>query len=353
MEATNATNSTKPEGKVHPRFNGNGADLIVQSCDGVQFHLHRRYLEVNTGAFPGTDAVEVQSISGRPGDVTYLPEPASVLEVVFEFVYPRKHVTMFDQPSTAWGETKVLVLPIAEAAEKYEVYPLMAATIAVMRTSDSLLVVNKDGFLAHAVRHDYPDLADRAALVLAHVRGRDLERLLRVLPDNAVIPWICYQQSWREIFTLTKRFIGLDYCDDLKVITDGGIPKGCLPSCKRCEMNLLGWVANIETQFDHSLPYMRFYLGEDVTDLREQLHNCQLCCKPGLSAVGTVTTEERQRRDARDFTMNCIKSACKTVIDSMPSFSQFMKENCRVVRYRAVVKKSPRDGDMGLSFQRI
>ncbi|KAF9560255.1 hypothetical protein CPC08DRAFT_804988 [Agrocybe pediades] len=316
--------------------NGDGmADIIVQSSDGVQFHLHRRYLEVNTGALPGVDsdsAVELQSgenINEGAGDVViYLPEPASVLEVVFEFVYPRKHVTMFDQRSGAWGETKVPVLPIAEAAEKYKVYPLMAATITAMR----------------------------GALSLAHVKGRDLERLLRLLPVYAAVPWICYQQSWREIFALAKRFIGPDYYDTLKAFADGSasdIPAGYLPSCKRCEMNLLGWVANIETQFDQKLTRMRVYLDGKRTDVQEQLYNCQLCCKAELSPSGTIVTEEERKRwNTRDFTVDCILLACDTVIQSMPRFSQFL-ENCTVVRYRAVVKKDAEDGGMVLTFHRI
>lgn len=92
------------------------ADVTFQSSDGIQFKLHRKYLEAYTGAFPGDSARELRS--DRPTDVTHLTESAEILEILFQFVYPRRH------PSLEGLAFKDLA-PLAEAVEKYEVYSAM------------------------------------------------------------------------------------------------------------------------------------------------------------------------------------------------------------------------------------
>ena len=84
------------------------ADVIIQSEDGVQFHLHRENLKFCTGAFPGKE-YETR------GEVVILTEPANVLQILFQFVYPKRHPNLKDQDF----ET---VAAIAEAAGKYEVF---------------------------------------------------------------------------------------------------------------------------------------------------------------------------------------------------------------------------------------
>jgi len=93
----------------HRTVNASDADVVFQSSDGIQFHLHRKNLEANTGAFPGPE-FQIQ------GEVTNLAEPASVLQILFKFLYPRRHPDLEDLDFS-------MVAEVAEAAEKYEVFP--------------------------------------------------------------------------------------------------------------------------------------------------------------------------------------------------------------------------------------
>ena len=95
--------------------NSSDADVIFQSSDGVRFHLHRKNLEAHTGAFPGAE-FDTQN------EIVHLTEPSSVLEVVFQFMYPRRHPDLED----ANFET---IAAIAEAVEKYEVFSAMNTCI--------------------------------------------------------------------------------------------------------------------------------------------------------------------------------------------------------------------------------
>jgi hypothetical protein len=50
--------------------------------------------------------------------VVDLTEDSSTLELLFQFIYPQRHPTLFDAPYE-------VVAPLAEAAEKYEVFAAM------------------------------------------------------------------------------------------------------------------------------------------------------------------------------------------------------------------------------------
>jgi len=91
--------------------NFSDADVTFLSSDLVAFRLHRKYLEATTGGFPGAE-FETQ------GELVRLTEPSSVLEVMFQFVYPRRHPRLDKQDFDS-------VLAIAEAVEKYEVFSAM------------------------------------------------------------------------------------------------------------------------------------------------------------------------------------------------------------------------------------
>ena len=70
--------------------------------------MQRKFLEANTGAFPGSEF-------DTRGEVVHLTEPSHVLRVLFGFVHPRRH------PDIEELEFKALA-DVAEAAEKYEVF---------------------------------------------------------------------------------------------------------------------------------------------------------------------------------------------------------------------------------------
>jgi len=95
------------------------ADVVFQSSDGVQFHLHRKNLEAVAGAFPGPEFE-------TNGEIANLAEPADVLQILFKFVYPRRHPDLEDLDFS-------MVAAIAEAAGKYEVFPAINTCITRLR----------------------------------------------------------------------------------------------------------------------------------------------------------------------------------------------------------------------------
>jgi len=75
------------------------------------FRIHRTHLESHTGGFA---PAEIPTLD----EVVLLSEPAEVLELLFQFTHPSR------QPSVLNLEFD-LVIALAEAAEKYEVYGAM------------------------------------------------------------------------------------------------------------------------------------------------------------------------------------------------------------------------------------
>lgn len=85
------------------------ADVIFESSDNVLFSIHRKNLEVATGAFPPSNF----STEGRN---VALSESSSTLELMFQYVYP------MPQPDVSSLPFESLAL-LAEAVEKYQVFP--------------------------------------------------------------------------------------------------------------------------------------------------------------------------------------------------------------------------------------
>ncbi|KIM35844.1 hypothetical protein M413DRAFT_449573 [Hebeloma cylindrosporum] len=187
MESVVPTTSTA---QVHHLFNDTEADVIFCSKDGTLFHLQRKYLETNTGAFPGAEF-------DTRGEITHLTEPTEVLEVLFQFIYPRRH------PDIEELEFPLLAA-VAEAAEKYEVFSGMSECKTRMRT---FLPKHAAEILAHASRHDYPKLIQEAASYLVRT---DAAEVIEHLPSSYVVPWLRYQKAWDSVMEAAfKEVLGL------------------------------------------------------------------------------------------------------------------------------------------------
>lgn len=88
-------------------------DIVIRSSDGILFGLHRKNLETYAGAFPLDEA------EYRPPVLNLtLEESSEVLEVVFEFLYPKRYPDLEDKDFTS-------LISIAGAVEKYEVFSAM------------------------------------------------------------------------------------------------------------------------------------------------------------------------------------------------------------------------------------
>ncbi|KAF9556373.1 hypothetical protein CPC08DRAFT_641664, partial [Agrocybe pediades] len=143
------------------------ADVTFRSVDGQLFHLQRKYLEANTGAFPGREF-------DTRGETTDLTESADILDLLFQFVYPRR------DPDIDNLDFETL-LGFAEAAEKYEVFHAMTITVPVT-TSPTRAIIS------HASRHDYPSLIEE---LIPHLARRSVVEVAQELPSRYIIPWVC------------------------------------------------------------------------------------------------------------------------------------------------------------------
>lgn len=85
--------------------------VIIKSSDNVAFNVHRKNLEANAGAFP---CAEFKT----NGEAVQLTETGKTLELVFQFIYPKRHPTLEGLPFED-------VADVAEAAEKYEIFSIM------------------------------------------------------------------------------------------------------------------------------------------------------------------------------------------------------------------------------------
>jgi len=169
------------------RFNATDADIIIKSSDNVHFNIHRKYLEANTGAFPPS---EVKS----DGDVVELTETSDTLELLFQFIYPQRHPSLSDSPYE-------IIAPLAEAAEKYEVFSAM--NICQIRMLN-FLPGYAEGIMAYAAKHGYPEIVDKTSPLVVALPIGDV---IRILPQRLVVPWMIYRQQWHDIllFAITSQ----------------------------------------------------------------------------------------------------------------------------------------------------
>ncbi|KAF9058906.1 hypothetical protein BDP27DRAFT_532729 [Rhodocollybia butyracea] len=148
-----------------------GGDVIFRSSDGVLFFVHKDALGYCSGGFPDGDAITVD-----PEPVP-LTESSSVLEILFQFVYPRKQPALDDMKFS-------LFLAVAEAAEKYEVY--FAMNICQLRMKE-YLPAQASAIFGFAGKHNYPYLIAAASPLLI---GKPLTEIARVLPPHLFVPWV-------------------------------------------------------------------------------------------------------------------------------------------------------------------
>lgn len=158
------------------------SDVKFLSSDGVLFFIHRKNLETNAGGFPPAE-VEARD------EAISLTENSSVLELLFQFIYPMHHPNLGGTPFST-------ICMLSEAAEKYEVYAAM--NICSIRMQ---LVLPKyaDVVIAYAVKHDYQDILRKAAPLMLN---KPLNEIIANMPMNLVIPWVQYYEHWNHVLQL-------------------------------------------------------------------------------------------------------------------------------------------------------
>ncbi|KAF9461556.1 hypothetical protein BDZ94DRAFT_1195974, partial [Collybia nuda] len=103
---------------ISARFNAKYADTVFRSCDNVLFKIHGINLETSTGGFPPSDFKVLD-------EVVSLTESTTILELLFQYIYPMPQPEIESLPFDTFAD-------VAEAAEKYIVYPAIYVCKLVM-----------------------------------------------------------------------------------------------------------------------------------------------------------------------------------------------------------------------------
>ncbi|RDB20282.1 hypothetical protein Hypma_012716 [Hypsizygus marmoreus] len=158
-------------------FDDLNSDIVFRSDDNVLFGIHKIQLQANTSGFATT---ELHS----KNEIVSLPETSAVLEQLFKFIYPKR------RPKLNADLDFVVIDALAEAAEKYEVYSAMEACEVRMRET---LPNHADRILLYAVKHNYPTIADSAAMTLLH---DPVGEVMKKLSPDLFLPWALYYDQW-------------------------------------------------------------------------------------------------------------------------------------------------------------
>ncbi|KAJ6485189.1 hypothetical protein DFH09DRAFT_1458271 [Mycena vulgaris] len=153
-----------------PKFNSSDADVIFKSSDGVLFHVHRKNLEVCSEGFPPEE-------TSTEGGVVELTESSVTLELLFQFMYPQRHPALNTTPFE-------ILYPLAEASEKYQVFPAM--NICHIRLRD-MVPEHPVEVAVYAAQHDYPNLVSEVAPMMVSM---DSVEVVEMLPPYLVLPWV-------------------------------------------------------------------------------------------------------------------------------------------------------------------
>ncbi|KZP05147.1 hypothetical protein FIBSPDRAFT_678043, partial [Athelia psychrophila] len=122
------------------------SDVTFRSCDGILFKLHYANMKATSEGFSPPEGTSSQD------EIVSLTEDGDTLELLFQYIYPQRYPDPKDVEFT-------LLVKLAEAAEKYQVYTAML--ICHVRMGD----VNAEHpfeVMMYAMRHGYTDLMDRS-----------------------------------------------------------------------------------------------------------------------------------------------------------------------------------------------
>ncbi|KAG6916788.1 hypothetical protein DXG01_005311 [Tephrocybe rancida] len=156
-------------GSVSERFSAPDADIVFQSSDGIQFRIHKANLDACTEGFSPPEHSTLD-------EVAHLTEQSHVLELLFQFIYPES------QPELETFDFDILSA-LAEAAEKYRVYPAM--NLCTLHLAKHLREHCEEIF-QHGLKHRIRKLVDPAApLLLNHP-----EEFFLKLDNSYLLPWV-------------------------------------------------------------------------------------------------------------------------------------------------------------------
>ena len=165
------------------------ADVIFQSVDGVQYHIHRKNLQCCAAAFPPDE------FESDKQEIIHLTETSRCLDLLFAFMYPQPTPDVRNMPIQ-------VVIELAEASEKYQAFALMTIcklkmTYVLFFVSLAIFSFNSAMFNDHAVEvlryaaaHYDKDLLDVVAPV---AMTKPLDAVVLGLSPNIATAWVTAQ----------------------------------------------------------------------------------------------------------------------------------------------------------------
>ncbi|KAF8887307.1 hypothetical protein BD779DRAFT_1527367, partial [Infundibulicybe gibba] len=165
---------SNPAHTFSEKFRAADADVVFSSSDGVHFRIHSKNLTMNSGIL-GPGQTDLQAVA-------QLTEPASILDVLFQFVYPSRQS----------GISKLSpddLFALGEAVEKYQVFPAMELCCMYIKPLASTHPIRT---LSYGLKHDYPDLIDSAA---PHTIKLPLQSVASAIPADRILHWLTYRQA--------------------------------------------------------------------------------------------------------------------------------------------------------------
>ncbi|KAF9478262.1 hypothetical protein BDN70DRAFT_880225 [Pholiota conissans] len=275
----NDSESSTKARQTHDDFDFSDSDVTIQSSDGILFKLHRRNLEFGTGAFPPAEVFQTE------GEITQLTEKADILAVMFQFVYPRRHPDLEDLVFE-------LVIQVAEAVEKYEVFAAMNTCRLRLR---HFITKHAAEVMGHFVRHNYSSMVDEC---VPHIARSPLIDVLELLPPECVLPWLLYQDAWKSVFKLARKYI------KAKPMDGEGLCHHPMTICNRCRLILNVYVNELEET--SSLPALHAAL-DGLTPVYPGDCLCKTCATRGCKYLPRIM------------------ELCRKGVQSIPPFSEFLK----------------------------
>ncbi|KAH9479313.1 hypothetical protein JR316_0007902 [Psilocybe cubensis] len=288
---------------------------LFRSSDGVEFDLHRTLLGANTGAFPGPELE-------TDGQVVELSEPAKVLQICFDFIYPKRHPDLEDITSFE------LLASVAEAVGKYEIFAAINTCNTRLR---SFIPQYATEIFVYAIKHDHPKLMNDAVPYLAR---SPFVPVLKQIPPAYMVPWSRYHDAWLAVFREATKHIKKilpSSTNQCHVATSSSFSSSfsMLPDqiCNACRCSLFTWVSNLEEI-------------NNVTVLNTALRNASEkniglpCCAVSdgsrgmqLGSPQLISFAPSKPDHAKCTHIVKLAKICQDLIQAIPSFDAFIGQN--------------------------
>ncbi|KAJ7582049.1 hypothetical protein C8J56DRAFT_1056184 [Mycena floridula] len=186
-------------------------DIILKSSQGILIGAHRCHLGRFSDGFPSSE-----SVTGSIEEIVPLDENTGVLLLLLEYLHPQRLPDIKDVGFE-------LLLGLAYAAEKYQVYSAMSVC-SIHLSQPKIYEEHPADILYYAVRHRYKELADLVAPLTIGIMFKEIYDAFQ--DDSDVF------SHWALFFDAFGRQVRLQY-------------EKALGKINECPSNCRGWGINI------------------------------------------------------------------------------------------------------------